>query len=281
LLVAFSCLLGACRSSQKHYSLRGRVVGKSDLTQQITVSHGNIPGFMAAMTMPYPVKDAQGFQEVRPGDLITADVVVNVDNDYWLEHLTIRDKSGRGSISSLPPHQLLPGERVPDVPLTNQDGKVLHLGEFMGKAVLITFIYTRCPFPTFCPLISSEFAAIHKDLAKTPEDYGKTHLISISLDPLHDTPTIMRTYGLGYLANDPTEFEHWDFVSTSPTDLKKLAAAFGLQYFEQDNQISHSMETILLATDGTVSQSWPGNEWKPSEVIAALRQAAVKQGGDP
>jgi protein SCO1/2 len=275
MLVALSWLLTACRDSPKHYFLQGRVLGKSDLTQQITVNHGDIPGFMAAMTMPYPVKDTQGFQEVQPGDLITADVVVDVNHDYWLEHLTIKSETGRGSVSSLAPHALLPGERVPDIPLRNQDGKTLHLTDFKGKAILITFVYTRCPFPTFCPLISSEFATIQKELAKTPQDYERTHLISISLDPQYDTPPIMRKYGLGYIANDPSGFEHWDFVSTSSDDLRKLATAFGLEYFEQDNQISHSMNTILLATDGTVSQDWQGNEWKTSEVISALRQAAA------
>ena len=95
----------------------------------------------------------------------------NGGTNYWLEHITITDQSARGSVSAATkPHELLPGEKVPDVPLINQDGKTLHLADFKGKAVLLTFIYTRCPLPTFCPLISSEFAAIHNDLAQTPAD---------------------------------------------------------------------------------------------------------------
>src|ERR1700692_3244742 len=128
-LLVLSCLLAACRSSPKHHLLQGRVLGKSGTTQQITVSHGNIPGFMPAMTMHYLVKDTQGFQDVQPGDLITANVVGDID-DCWLEHLNIKDKTGRGSVSSLAPHTLLSGEPVPDIPLTNQDGKALHLAEF-------------------------------------------------------------------------------------------------------------------------------------------------------
>ena len=92
---------------------------------------------------------------------------------------------------------------MPDVPLVNQDGKTLHLADFKGKAVLLTFIYTRCPFPTFCPLISSEFAAIHNDLAQTPPIYGKTHLLSVSLDPNYDTAPVLRKYGLAYLKTTP------------------------------------------------------------------------------
>jgi protein SCO1/2 len=157
--------------------------------------------------------------------------------------------------------------------MIDQDGKTLHLRQFKGKAVLLTFIYTRCPLPNFCPLISSEFAEIHKELKQDPDDLKRTHLISISLDPAYDTAPVLRKYGLAYLQDDASGFKHWDFVSTTPQDLDKLASAFGLQYSEQDNQIAHSMETVLIAANGTVAKSWPGNEWKPGEVLAAVKQA--------
>jgi protein SCO1/2 len=274
LLAVVLGMLNGCQTQEKHYVLRGRVVGKSSGTGQISVDGEKIPGFMTAMTMPYPVKDPQGLAAVEPGDRITADVVLKGDETYWLEHLTINDKSGRGSVpAATTPHELLPGETVPDVPLINQDGKALHLGQFKGKAVLLTFIYTRCPFPTFCPLISSEFATIQNDLAKNPTDYNRTHLVSISLDPDYDTSSVLHKYGLAYLRDDASGFAHWDFVSTSPADLQKLALAFGLEYFKQNNQISHSMSTILLAPDGSVRQIWPGNDWTTSEVLTALRNA--------
>lgn len=230
---------------------------------------------MPAMTMTYPVQDPQGLQQVQPGDRITADVVVQKGgSNYWLQRVVITDRSARGSVAvATKPRELLPGEKVPDVPLINQDGKTLHLADFKGKAVLLTFIYTRCPFPTFCPLISSEFAAIHSDLAQTPPIYLKTHLLSVSLDPSYDTAPVLRKYGLAYLKDDASGFAQWDFVSTSPADLQKLASAFGLEYSIQNNQIVHSMSTILLAPDGTVKQIWPGNEWKTSEVLAALKNA--------
>ncbi len=275
LLIA--CLWGAagCQSSTKHYTLTGQVLAKNESAGQLSVDNDNIPGFMPAMTMNYPVKDPQGLQQVQPGDRITADVVVqNGGSNYWLEHVTITDQSARGSLAAATkPRELLPGEKVPDVPLVNQDGKTLHLADFKGKAVLLTFIYTRCPFPTFCPLLSSEFAAIHDDLAQTPPIYRKTHLLSVSLDPNYDTAPVLRRYGLAYLKDDASGFANWDFVSTSPADLQKLAAAFGLEYSVQNNQIVHSMSTILLAPDGTVKQIWPGNQWKTSEVLAALKNA--------
>ena len=276
LLLAYLLSSAGCQSSAKHYKLTGQVLAKNEAAAQASIDNDNIPGFMPAMTMNYPVKDPQGLQQVQPGDRITADVVVqNGGSNFWLEHVTITDQSARGSIAvATKPHELLSGEKVPDVPMVNQDGKTLHLADFKGKAVLLTFIYTRCPLPTFCPLISSEFAAIHNDLAQTPAIYQKTHLLSVSLDPNYDTAPVLRKYGLAYLKDDASGFQQWDFVSTNPADLQKLASAFGLEYYEQNNQISHGMSTILLAADGTIRQIWPGNEWKTSEVLAALKGAA-------
>jgi protein SCO1/2 len=275
LLILFSLTaLAGCQASPKHYTLRGHVLSKNQDTQQLTINHDAVPGFMPAMAMSYQVKDLQGLDQVEPGDQVTADVVVANADTYWLDQLKITDSSGRAAaVPATQAQELQVGKTVADVPLTNQDGQTLHLRQFKGKAVLVTFIYTRCPLPTFCPLISSEFAAIQNQLQAAPSDFARTHLVSISLDPSYDKPPVLRKYGLAYLADNPEGFKHWDFVSTSPADLQKLASAFGLEFYEQDNQIAHSMETVLLAPDGTVAQSWPGNEWKTDEVLAAMRKA--------
>jgi len=193
---------------------------------------------------------------------------------YWLDNLLVTASAGPESVSATTAEDLEPGAEIPDVALIDQDGKTIHLSEFKGKAVLITFIYTRCPFPTFCPLISNEFASVERELKNTPGDYKRTHLVSISLDPSWDTPPVMRKYGLSYLHDDPAGFAHWSFVSTSPADLGKLAAAFSLTYFKKDNQITHSLRTVLLATDGTVAKMWAGNEWRKQEVLISMRLAA-------
>ncbi|MFZ3244297.1 MAG: SCO family protein [Candidatus Acidiferrales bacterium] len=229
---------------------------------------------MPAMTMNYTVKDPQGLGQVQPGDRIRADVVVDRNNNYWLEHLVVTDESKRGTVGGTQGRQLQPGDKVPDVPMVDQDGKTLHLSDFKGKAVLVTFIYTRCPFPRFCPLITSEFVEIHNMLAETPSIYKKTHLLSVTLDPTYDTAPVLRKYGLAYLKGDASGFAQWDFVSTSPADLKKLASGFGLVYYEQNNQITHSLNTILLGPNGTVEQTWPDNDWKVSDVVAAMKKAA-------
>ncbi len=156
-LIAVCAIIEGCQNSRKQYSLKGQLLARNDSTGQVTVDNEAIPGFMPAMTMIYPVKDAQGFQQVQLGDRITAVVVVdnggaNGGTNYWLEHIAVTDRSGR-SLFSIPKKSraLLPNQKVPGVPLINQDGKTLHLADFKGKAVLLTFIYTRCPFPIIVP----------------------------------------------------------------------------------------------------------------------------------
>src|SRR5208337_4863905 len=107
------------------------------------------------------------------------------------------------------------GEKVPDLQLVNQDGRPFHFSDFKGKAVLVTFIYTRCPMPAFCPRLSSQFAKIHDALAKTPDDYDRTHLLTISFDPKYDTAPVLRRYGLAYLDNNAEGFSHWSFASAN------------------------------------------------------------------
>jgi protein SCO1/2 len=273
-LAALLLIVVGCQSQTKQYSLLGQVMAKDQAAGQLTVKHDDIPGFMPAMTMPYRVKDPAAMQDVQPGDKIVADLIsVSGAKDYWLQSVRIVDQSGRQTAKPAVKHALKVGEPVPDIPMINQDGKQIHLGDFKGKGVLITFIYTRCPMPAFCPRLSSQFARIHEDLAKTPGDYDKTHLLTISFDPKYDTAPVLRKYGLAYLDNHAEGFAHWDFASADPTDMRRIADAFGLEYFEEDNQISHSMDIVLLTPEGTVAKYW-STEWTAAELETALRHQA-------
>jgi len=270
-LAAFCMIAGGCHSHTKHYSLHGKVMDKDETAGEFTVMHDAIPGFMPAMTMPYKVKDPAAMRDVQPGDMITADLVSTNDaKDYWLQSVRITDRSGRAAAKPAVKHTLEIGEPVPDIPLTNQDGKRIHFSDFKGKSVLITFIYTRCPVPEFCPRLSSQFAKIHEDMAKT-SDYNETHLVTISFDPKYDTPPVLRKYGLAYLDNHAEGFAQWDFATAGASDMHKLADAFGLEYYEEDNQITHSMDIVLVSPEGRVARYW-ATQWTTAELEDALRR---------
>ncbi len=262
----------------RHEQLQGLVLATSLPTSEITVKHGVIPNFMPAMTMVYKVKNPADVQKLRPGDEISADILVPSDSeDYLLDNIAITSEKGRSLPPTLlPPHQLMIGELVPDVALMNQDGKPVHLKDYKGKAVLITFIYTRCPMPTACPLISSHFSEVNKLLSQDPKAYANSLLISISLDPAYDKPPVLRQYGLAYLDDNAAAFSHWEFADTTPDDLRKLAQAFGLEYSVEDNQITHTMQTTLIDKNSKVAQQWEGSGWNPHDVAAAVEAAAMK-----
>lgn len=279
-LIALLALAAATSCTHK-YPLQGEVVEKNVTTNEIVVNHGDIPGFMSAMAMPYRVKDPAVLREVEPGDRITATVAVGLDrSNYWLEDVRITDRSGRGQFHPPPGSKMLAtGARVPEIALVNQDGRKIRLSDFSGKAVLVTFIYTRCPMPDFCPRLSGAFAQIHNQLKKNPKDYNNTHLVTISFDPKYDTPAVLRKYGLNYLEGDQSGFAHWDFASTNSADLHQLAEAFGLEYGGGDaGIITHSMIVVLIAPDGTVARYWSTN-WTSNELMENLQQAL--HGGGP
>jgi protein SCO1/2 len=270
----FACLffaLCSCGKSDRHYDFKGRVVSKVSETHTLVVDHENIPGFMAAMTMPYPVAANVDLSGVEAGDRIAARVVVNKDGDYELTKVAVTDSSHRQKEAKETRH-LFPGEEIPDVELVNQDGKKLRLSDSRGKTVLLTFIYTRCPMPTFCPRLSSLFAAVEKELVKDPKEYARTQLISVSIDPKFDSPPVLRKYGLAYLNGDEKKFEHWSFTVPTPENLKKLAQALALVYEEEDNQIAHSMSTVLIGPDGRLIKEWNVSDWIATEAVAAMRQ---------
>ena len=271
-LAASWLITAGCKSDAEHYPLRGKVLAKDQAAAEFTVRHDAIAGFMPAMTMPYKVKDPEALRDVQPGDIITADLVRKDTKEYWLQSVRITDPSGRGSAKPAAQHAIAIGGPVPDIPLTNQDGRPIHFSDFKGKSVLITFIYTRCPMPEFCPRLSSQFARIHNDLLHTPE-YGQTHLLTISFDPKYDTPAVLRKYGLAYLDDQPAGFAHWDFATADAADMRNLAETFGLEYYEEDNQITHSMDIVLLTPAGTVARYW-ATKWTAGELEQALREQA-------
>ncbi|HTQ61466.1 MAG TPA: SCO family protein [Candidatus Solibacter sp.] len=270
----FGCLyfvLCGCGKSDRHYDFKGRVVSKVPETHTLVVDHENIPNLMAAMTMPYPVAANVDLSAVEAGDQVMARVVVDKNGNYELTKVAVTDSSHRQK-EVKETRQLFPGEEIPDVELVNQDGKKIRLSDFRGKTVLLTFIYTRCPMPTFCPRLSSLFAAVEKELAKDPKEYSRTQLISVSIDPKFDGPPVLRKYGLAYLGGDEKKFEHWSFTVPTPENLKKLAQAFALVYEEEENQIAHSMSTVLIGPDGRLIREWNVSDWSAAEAVAAMRR---------
>jgi protein SCO1/2 len=264
----------------KTYKMRGKVIFTNASTKEVTVQHGAIAGFMDAMTMPYKVKDPNILSELHPGDTITADVKVSQhdDTDIFLDSIVVVAQGKPDYKPQATYHVPQAGDAVPDFALRNQDGKQIHLNQFRGNQLLVTFIYTRCPVPNFCPRVTRNFADLHKRIAADPALAGRTQLLCVSFDPENDTPARLRAYGATYIGSDAASaFARWNFAVPDKQTLAKMAQFFDIGLTnEADNTITHTLSTTLIGADGRVERFYPGNEWTVDEIFTDVRQSAAK-----
>src|SRR3989441_6852482 len=285
LLSCIIVLVAGCRprpsANEKRYPLNGKVVAVDKNDRTATIEHQDIVGYMPAMTMPFKIKNDADLEMMKPGDQVTGSLDVN-DTSSWVEIATIAE----GTAPLSPTAEILgepkPGDEVPDFGLTNQDGKRIHLAQYRGKALALTFVYTRCPQPDQCTLMSTNFAAVDKELQKEPDIYAKTHLLTISFDPDYDTPKVMRSYGASHTGRYSDEtFQHWEFATGTKDEVKGVAQFFGLRYFQDtesgDEQVIHSLRTAVIAPDGKLVKLYRGNEWKPDEIVNDLTSLVSAQ----
>lgn len=257
------------------HRLHGVVLGKSAQLKEITVHQGVIPDFEPAMNAVYRISDAAVFGRLKPGDKITGNVIpAETHMVFSLKDVAITSPPRTALPEGmLPAHRLLIGEQVPEIPMTDQDRRKIELGNFRGKALLITFIDSKCTDD--CPILMKRFERVNALLAGDSAAYAASHLISISIDPAADTPPVLRIYGLGYLHKTPAGFAHWEFADVTPANLKRLATAFGVVYMENHGDIDHNMQTALIGPDGNLAQIWGGDDWDPAAVAKAVEATAA------
>jgi protein SCO1/2 len=263
----------------RYYQLKGTVISVDKGHEQVIVDHEAIPGFMEAMTMAYTVKDDAALEKLKAGDRITARVVVP-SHGVWLDHIQIVETPAKPAAApTVEQHIPQAGEEVPDFSFVNQDGQRIHFRRYRGKVVLLTFVYTRCPFPDYCPRMTSYFAEINKTLSANAALKGRTLLLTLSFDPEHDTPQVLKAYAARNVGNEDPGFRRWEFATIPTGELKEVALFFGLSYWTQGGQILHSMSTALVGPDQKLSHWYPGNTWSPSEVLKDMEPLAAQSQG--
>ena len=272
---------GAASGELKTFPVRGKIVSVDAAKGMVTLDHEAIPGFMDAMTMPYKLKDASVASELHPGDRITAKLLVRKTADGYedpmLDEIVVTAQARPDYKPAVQYHVPTAGDAVPDYKLTNQSGRTIHLAQFKGRVLLLTFVYTRCPLPDFCIRMSQNFAQIDKALKADPALYARTHLLSISFDPKFDTPAVLKSYGETYIGTDAKQaFAHWDFAVPPAGELAALTQFFDVGITPGDAGLpTHSLSTALIGKDGKVRAWYATNEWTPAEVLAAIRSAAA------
>jgi protein SCO1/2 len=271
---------------QKSFPVRGKIVSTDAATGEVVLDAEAIPGYMEAMAMPYKLAAPNTISELHPGDRITAKLVMDATrgddaSGYRhprLDQIVVVSQARPDYKPAVQYHIPAPGDAVPDFHLLNQSGRTIHLAQFRGKVLLLTFIYTRCTLPDFCLRMSRNVADIDQALAEDPKLYGETHLLSVSFDPAYDTPKVLRSYGGAYTGRYAKEdFSHWDFAAPSQKDLAAVTQFFNVGVTPGDSpaNLTHSLSTILIGKDGKILAWYPDNDWKVTDLVAQMKSAAA------
>jgi protein SCO1 len=291
LLLLTLVLVSSCRRTHppatKRYPFTGRIISIDAQNGSANIDGDMIQGFMEAMQMAYKIKPASLLARLSPGDVISAEVVVvdhdprdeNADSDYWLENVKVTGhvpEPPAGPAKAV--DQPSPGEDVPDFSFLNQDGKRISVAQYRGKVLLVTFIYTRCPFPDFCPRLSRNFAEIYKQLGSNPA-LRSTHLLSISFDPQHDTSKVLRDYGFSVAhVHDAALFRRWQFASARAGDLPQIADFFALTIQPDQGLITHNLSTAVIGPDGKIVSWYHGGDWQVADLVRDAGRAQAAEG---
>ena len=258
------------------YETRGIVRSLPPDGKTIEVEHEDIRGFMPSMTMPFVVRKPREMSGLRIGDAISFRLSVT-QNDSWIDeirkiplgdlHLPVATSTPAKSANAPRLHD---GDSMPFFQLVDQDGKKVSLETFRAHPFVVTFIFTRCPVPNFCPRMSRNFAELQNALKNGTGPLSQARLLSISFDPEFDSPAVLRAYA-DHAGADPGV---WTFATGGKLEIDQLTHAFSVYVQAEGGTISHGLATALVDGEGNIRKIWRGNEWKPEEVLQAIK-------GDP
>ncbi|MEO7271156.1 MAG: SCO family protein [Vicinamibacterales bacterium] len=259
------------------YDLRGQIVVVDPARQELTIKHGDIKGFMPGMTMAFKVREAAMMSGKSVGDLVSATLVIEENQGY----LTRVEVTGHEPLTEPPPAlpgaaMLEPGASLREVRLVDQDGTARQLSGWQGQALALTFIYTRCPMPDFCPLLDRHFAAVQQEVASSPDLDGRVHLVSVTMDPGYDTPPVLLEHARRVGARP----DRWTFATGEPADLTRLGAQLGLSILPPEassSAIIHNLRTAVIDPSGRLTTILSGNDWRPADLVKELRRAISGQ----
>lgn len=278
-LLALTAFAGCKAEPVRTYPLRGQILGiaanmRPDGGREVTVHHEDIPNFMPAMTMAYVVRQPALLDGVVPGDLFTATLVMTGSG----MHLEQLEKTGHADLpADARPVKVLdvmnPGDEVPDDLFQDQTGASHKLSDWRGRALAVTFVYTRCPLPDFCPLMDGRFGELQRAIAGDATLRDRVHLASVSFDPAHDTPAVIQAHAKARGADPRT----WSYLTGSPAAIARVTSRFGVSTMADTDRaetLTHNLRTAVIDRHGRLVKIHSGNDWTVETLLADLREAS-------
>lgn len=238
---------------------------------RVVITHEDIAGFMPAMTMGFTVANPAEAAPLVVGDRVQFHLKVSETASRAADFKLLGRAATTSSTAATPTasRRLHEGDRVPGFSLLNQDGLPLTASAFSGHLTVLTFIFTRCPVPEYCPAMARRFAQLQRAILADPSLATRTRLLSISIDPDFDRPKMLQDYGAAVGANPAV----WQFATGDKAEINRLSAAFAV--FTERNGVSldHTLCTALVDGEGRVVGLWRGNKWDTAEIVSALQRA--------
>ena len=230
---------------------------------------------MPAMTMDFDLASPDEMRGLQPGDTFTCRLWVT-DNRAWLEQVHKENVPAVLPFDVVMPAsrstELSVGDALPDIEMTDQRGESIHLHDFGGKPLAISFIYLRCALPTYCPLLNRNFQEAQALLNRLGLQ-GRAHFLSVSMDPEHDTPQRLAEYAGAY----ETDPQAWTFATARDASLRQMGDAVGLEFQHRGDLLNHNLRAVVVDSRGRIRRVFRGNTWTPQELASALREAGTKQ----
>jgi protein SCO1/2 len=258
------------------YAVNGVLREVSADRRKAVIAHEAIPGYMEAMTMEFDVHDSVLPNGLEPGDRVAFRLSVT-ETKSWIDRVRKLGSTAEPRPAVTAP--VIPnaastqiGMLLPDCALIDQRGRAFRLSDLKGKALAITFIFTRCPLPNFCPLMNRHFAEVQRALKDEPT-LSDWHLVSVTFDPEYDTSERLAKYAEFY-EPDPA---HWTFAGGELAAIQQLGSAVGLSVSNQGGPLDHNLRTVVVDAAGRVQKVFAGNEWKPRELLDEMKRAMAAQ----
>jgi protein SCO1/2 len=269
LIVLGTGVLAGCAH---RFNVEGVLLKSAVDRREITVSHEPIPGFMDAMVMPFKVRKPDLLPALNPGERIRFRLVVTRSGSF-AEGVQVLSpaRPDAGLLRSPAVPVLTPiGGGVPDFTLVDGFGKRLALSDLRGQVVLVSFIYTRCPLPDYCPLQMANFKQVKAQLG---DRVGReVTLLTITFDPRYDTPEVMARYGNGYGADG----KGWSLLTGTPQEIQHVTEIFGLEFWPEEGLITHTLQTAVIDRDGRLYATLDGKDYTVDQLVDVVNAALVR-----
>jgi protein SCO1/2 len=267
------CNLSSSALAAKSYAARGIVLKVDQPHRSLVVSCDAIPGYMAAMAMPFTVRDAKELEGLTAGAAIEFNLVVDQTSSR-IEEIRARPyenteqdplsarrlKLVAGFAGPPPAPEVQTGDRVPDFTLIDQNRQRVSLSQFKGQVVAVTFIYTNCALPDFCYRLSTNFSRLQKRF--TGRMGRDLILLTITFDPAHDTPEVLKKYGAIWNA----DAKGWRLLSGPKPDVDKVCGMFGISFWPDEGLMTHSLHTLLIDRNGVLTANLEGNKFTADQL---------------